>query len=192
MKKKIIIVHQWGSNPKGDWYPWLEKELEKIGYEVLVPSMPNPDEPEIAPWVNELIKDIKEPNENTYFIAHSVGCQAVLRYLSSFESKGNFGGAIFVAPWLTLKNLETEEHTIAKPWLDIPIDFKRVKSHVKKIVCFFSDDDPWVPLENAEEFKKKLGATTIIEKGKGHYTQQEGITQIQQVLDCIKEMAKDK
>ena len=27
--KKVIIVHGWGGNPSGDWFPWLEKKLEE-------------------------------------------------------------------------------------------------------------------------------------------------------------------
>ena len=46
-------------------------------------------------------------------------------------------------------NLNTdEEKEIAKPWLETPIDFAKVKQHTKKFFAVFSDNDDVVPQEN--------------------------------------------
>ena len=50
MKKRVFIVHGWDFNPKMNWYPWLKKELERKGFDVMVPEMPNTSEPEINAW----------------------------------------------------------------------------------------------------------------------------------------------
>jgi len=36
-----------GDGPNNHWYPWLKKELEKKGYDVFVPSLPDTDNPSI-------------------------------------------------------------------------------------------------------------------------------------------------
>src|SRR3989344_2686921 len=43
--KRIIIIHCKGSHPNDIWYPWVKAELEKRGFEVQIPELPNPDEP---------------------------------------------------------------------------------------------------------------------------------------------------
>ena len=69
-----------------------------------------------------------------------------------------------------MNKLETdEEKKIAKPWLERPIDLAKVKKKVKNIRAIFSDNDPFVPLQNVRIFEEKLGAKTHIEKKQGHF-----------------------
>ncbi|MCX6715781.1 MAG: NYN domain-containing protein, partial [Candidatus Taylorbacteria bacterium] len=94
-QKRVVIVHRWSGGPNDDWRPWLKNELEKNGCEVFVPEMPDTEAPIIEKWVNCLSKIVGVPDSNTYFIGHSIGCQAILRYLETVNTL--VGGAIFVA-----------------------------------------------------------------------------------------------
>ncbi len=190
--KRVIIVHRWDGNPKGDWYPWLKKELEKIGFEVIVPGMPNSSEPKIEKWVSHLKKIVGKLDEETYFVGHSIGCQTILRYLEQENFKGKIHGVVFVAGWFKLDNLENEEvKKIAKLWLETSIDFNKVKQRISKLTVFLSTNDPYNCLkENESAFKEKLGAKVIIKKNKGHFTADDGINALPSVVDSIKEMSK--
>ena len=42
----------------------------------------------------------------------------------------------------TIKEEGQEIIEIAKPWMETPIDFEKVRSHTGKVVAVFSDDDP--------------------------------------------------
>jgi len=182
--KRVFIVHGWGGSPKEAWFPWLKKELEQKGYSVTVPSMPDSEEPVIEKWVSHLSKTVGEPNEETYFVGHSIGCQTIMRYLASTNKK--VGGCVFVGGWFTLSELETsEEKTIAKPWLQTSIDFSAIKKTTKKIIAIFSDDDPYVPLENVKMFEKNLQAKTIIEHSKGHMGGESKTFKLQSALDSV-------
>ncbi len=187
--KTIYIIHGWTGTPQNDWLPWLKKELEKRNWKVVVPEMPNTDAPAIEEWISHLQKVVKELDQNVFFVGHSIGCQAVMRYLLT-QDKPKVGGLVCVAGWFTLKNLESEEEQVAKPWLEKPIDFKRVKKAIKKIIAIFSDNDPWVPFtENTSLFKKRLGAKIIKLHHKGHFSQDDGITKeaaiLQATLDLV-------
>ncbi|MFA6183547.1 MAG: alpha/beta hydrolase [Parcubacteria group bacterium] len=171
MQKKIFIIHRWDGAPSKDWLPWIKEELEKKGFEVIVPEMPNTEEPKIEEWVSFLAKLVGKVDENTFFIGHSIGCQTIMRYLETIYPQ-EIGGIIFVAPWFNLINLEDEEsESIAEPWLKSLIDLEKVKNATDNITVFISDNDPFVPLSDKEIFQEKLGAKVIVENNKGHFNQ---------------------
>ncbi len=175
MIKKVYLIHGWEGSPKEPMHLWIKKELTSRGFQVIAPEMPNPEEPNIASWINKLNEICKNPDFNTYFIGHSIGCQAIMRHIEKLPEKIKIRGAIFIAPWINLQGLSEEEENIAKPWLKTPIDFNKVKSHMKNIVTIFSDNDPFVPLSDKEIFRKKLKAKVIVEHDKGHYTQSDNV-----------------
>lgn len=191
MVGRIFIIHGWDGSPDEGWFPWLKKELEERKFQVQVPTMPEPAEPKIGAWVSHLAKVVDDIDENTFFVGHSIGCQTILRYLESLPSDKKVGGAIFVAGWLTLMNMETEEEKeIAQPWLETPIDFKKVKQHTSKLFAIFSDNDNFVPLNNKELFEQKLDAGTAIEHGKGHLSGSDGVEKLVSALNAILEISK--
>lgn len=184
MHKRVFIVHGWGGYPEEGWFPWLKKTLEKQGFEVYVPEMPETNNPTIDAWVSHLSSDVGDADENTILVGHSIGCQTILRYLEQLKDGQKIGGAVFVAGWFTLMNLNEEEKTIAEPWIMTPVDFEKIKAHCKKFIAIFSDDDPDVPLENKEKFMR-LGAKTIVEHAKGHFRGDDGITELPVVLELV-------
>ena len=180
--KKVYLIHGWEGNPENYWFPWLKKELEKRKFKVIVPKMPNPKKPEIKKWINELKKIT--PDKNSYLIGHSVGCQAIMRYLETLSRNSKVGGLIFVAGFFNLPYLKTnEEKKLAKPWLENPINTEKIKKMTDKIVAIFSDNDPHVSLSDLKLFRKKLNAKIIIEDSKGHFS--EGVKELPVVLNEI-------
>lgn len=192
MPKKVIIVHGWSGYPEEGWFPWLKNELESRGFEVVVPQMPRPEEPRINNWVPALSAAIGAPDENTYLVGHSMGCQAIARYLETLPENVRVGGAIFVAGFFKrLTNLEEEEAAsgVAEEWLHTPLDFVKVKSHLSGSVAIFSDNDPYVPPDNQEEFANALGSEIIVEPEKGHFSGSDGVTQLPIALKAVLELA---
>lgn len=192
MAKRAFIIHRWDGLPDGDWYPWLRDELEQKGFKVTVPAMPDTSEPKIGAWVSHLRKIAGQPDEDTYFIGHSIGCQAIMRYLETSNAK--IGGLIFVAGWFHLKNLENEEvEEIAGPWLTTPINFPRIKERTSKITVFLSSNDPFdYSKENEIGFKELLSARVFMETNLGHFTADDGVSKVPAVLKEILRMASIK
>ncbi|MEK7653470.1 MAG: alpha/beta fold hydrolase [Patescibacteria group bacterium] len=183
--KKVVIIHGWGADPNSDWFPWLKGKLEERGFSVFVPAMPNTDNPKIKEWVDFLKDNLSPLDEDTYLIGHSIGCQTIMRYLGSFE-EAKVVGIILVAPWFSLMNLEEGEEEIAKPWLETPIDFEKVKRATENIIALFSDNDSVVPIDNEKKIKEVLGAKTIIYKNKGHFNAEDGVKELPEILEFIK------
>lgn len=195
MNNKVFIIHGWDGYPEEGWFPWLKKELESRGFDMVVPQLPKPDEPRIDPWVGKLKEIVTEPNENTYFVGHSMGNQAIARYLEGLSNEVMVGGAVFVAGFFKrLTNLEDDDvvRDVADEWLKSPIDLKKTKVHLKKSIAIFSDDDPYVPLDNKDDFASILNSKVIIEQNKGHFSGSTGITELPIVLDALLQIAGEK
>jgi predicted alpha/beta hydrolase family esterase len=188
MAKRVIIVHGWDGGPKGDWIPWIKQELEKRDFTVLAPQMPETARPKIEIWVPCLAEIVGNLREDDVFIGHSIGCQTILRFLERLPNFQKADKVILVAPWgVSLSNLdENEEEVIAKPWLETPIGFEKVKQHARSFTAIFSDNDPFVPLEeNSQVFKEKLRVEIIVEKGKGHFLTSDGVSILPALLKII-------
>jgi len=169
--KKIYMIHCWGGNSKENWYPWLKKELEKKDINVSVFDMPNTEYPKIEEWVKYLEKNVENVDGETYFVGYSIGCQTIIRFLEKLHKHKKIGGCFFIAPWFNLINLNNEEMEIAHPWLNSKVDFSRIKDRCDNFTAIFSDNDPYVPVSDAEIFKDKLNAKVITEKNRGHFTE---------------------
>src|SRR5262245_36210298 len=138
--KRVFIVHGWDGHPEEGWFPWLKAELEKKGFAVQVPAMPETKHPKIEPWVATLSQLVGKTDANTYFVGHSIGCQTILRYLAGLPKGSQVGGAVFVAGWFTLSNaLSEKEQEVAKEWVNNPIDTSLVRTVAKQSVAIFSE-----------------------------------------------------
>ena len=188
VKKRVILVHGWGGDSLSDWIPWLKEELENRNFDVISPDMPNTENPKIEEWVNHLNKVIKNPDYNTYFVGHSIGCQAIMRYIEKLPREVKIGGLLFVAGWFNLQNLETEEEiSIAKPWIETLINFNNVYKKVESILVIISDDEPFgFVVENSKMFREKLGAKVFIAKSQGHFNKNKAPLVLNKFLEMSK------
>lgn len=163
--KRAIIVHCWEGTPEYCWYPWVKKELEAKGFEVIVPAFPDTDAPELSAWLPTLQEVIGTPDEDLYLIGHSVGCITIMRYLESLPVDTKIGGVVMVASFTEplgfdeLKNFFTTE-----------IDFEKIKASAKRFVDIYSDNDPFVPVQFAKQLEQKLGAEIILKPGMKHFS----------------------
>jgi hypothetical protein len=189
MNKKIILVHGWGGSSTSEpWFVWLRKECVKNNWELIAPEMPDSENPRMNDWVQKLGEVSSKLDDDTYFIGHSLGCQAIIRYLSTLDEGIVAGGAVFIAPWTKLDEKSIEEEgeesvNIVKSWISEPIDFGKAVIHLKKVVAIFSKNDPYVPLSEKNIFQEKLNAKVIIKENEEHFNKTEEINEILEALE---------
>lgn len=189
--KKVILVHGWDGSPKEPMHKWIKKQAESLGFEVIVPQMPNPEKPQINAWTEKLKEVSGNPDEDTIIIGHSMGCQAVLRYIETLPKSVKIGKCILLAPWMklneaTIKEEGEEALEIAKPWMETPIDWKKIKSHCDNFICIFSDNDPYVSLTNQEIFRERLNPQILILKNRYHFDPGNNIKKLPEILKFLK------
>lgn len=189
VSKRIFIVHHWQGEAQDDWRPWAKTQLEKRGYEVVLLEMPETYNPRIETWVPYLASSVGSVDKETILIGHGIGAQTVLRFLEAIPDGQKAGLAIAVAGWFVLREVgmpTPEEKEIAKPWIETPIDYEKVKEHVGKVVAILSNDDPRVSFaENKKIFEEKLEAQVFEDKGKGHFDEGFDVTELPVLLDVI-------
>ncbi len=177
-----IIIHGCADDSKDKqynkhWIPWIKKELIARGIKTEAPHMPKP----WAPDYNSFKKQFKkyEVDENSVLVGHSCGCAFLVRWLG--ETKNKIKKLILVAPW----KISDKNDEIKKAFYEYPID-RTIKSRVKKIIYFTSDDEEVEGKESLKIFYKALGGKVIDLKGHGHYTLEDMSTnEFQELLDEI-------
>jgi predicted alpha/beta hydrolase family esterase len=157
---KAILLHGTGCTPNSYWFPYIKENLERRGYSVSVPALPEADNPSLDIWLTAALAE--GIDQNTILIGHSSGAALILGVLEKIHVK--IQQAILVAGFY--KPLE-----IGKPELMVKDDYdwEAIKSHCKEFVFINSDNDPWGCTDvMGHEMLDKLGGALIIPKGEGH------------------------
>ena len=71
--------------------------------------------------------------------------------------------------------------------METSIDFEEVRNSLSKLTVFLSSNEPYGFVEeNKKIFEEKLDAKVIILKEKGHFTEEDGIKELPEILEYIK------
>jgi len=189
MEKRVFLIHGWEGYPEEGWRPWLKKELEKKGFRVFVPAMPDTNNPKANKWIPYLAKLVGEPTKNDYFVGHSLGCITILHYLETLKVNQKVGGVILVAGFVNDLEYKGYKGEVSSFFRKI-VNWDKIKQRCDKFVAIHSDNDPWVPLKHNTILREKLGARTIIEHNMGHFSGDDNIFKLPIVLKNILEISK--
>lgn len=163
--KKVVIWHGTQGSPEGNWFRWLEAALQKRGLSVWLPLLPHAEQPSLRDWLDYAKESCPfEIDEETIVIGHSSG--AVLALLLAQESSQKIGAIVCVSVF----------HDNSLGWdanarlFDVPFNWAKIRVSTKRqIVCLHSDDDPYVPLKQAEYVADMIAADMIVIPGQGHF-----------------------
>ena len=175
MIDRIVIVPRWAGGPSNDWYPWALVELArshpKLRVDVL--ELPNRDAPVIDQCVAALETELGTDLSalaSTLLVGHSVGCQALMRYLAQQPSPSDRDAVpnlVCVAGWWTVD----EPWPSIRPWIDTPISLAQLRSNAATITALISDDDPFTKDSRANQatWEQRLDADVRVNVGGKHF-----------------------
>ena len=162
MVKRVLIIHGWESNSREHWFLEEKKRLGQLGYEVVVPDMPNTLHPKKEEWV-KVIRGFN-PDENSILIGHSLGGVAILRYLE--EAINKVGKCIFIATPIRKLGMGYEG---IENFLEDEFNWEKIKENTDKLVVFNQVEDPAVPLQHGKDLANYLNAELVVFKGNDHF-----------------------
>jgi len=181
--KRAIILHGWYGYSDEGWRPWLKTELEKLGYQMMIPQMPDTEKPNMEAWLTKLTEVIGDPDEGLVLIGHSLGCITILRYLERLQDDQKIGGAFLVAGFA--KDLTfSDYHGELANFFQTPVLWDNIKAHCPKFWIINSDDDPYVTGDNHEILVQNLNASGHWEHDKKHMSGDDGVFELDSVLDA--------
>lgn len=180
----VFIIHGAYGNPEENWFPWLKGELEKLDYKVFVPKFPTPENQSLDSWTKVLKNYEKFIDENTIFVGHSIGVAFILRVLEKLDKKVK--ACFFLSGFLSLLGNPIFDN-INKTFIDKKFNWRKIKENCNKFYIFHSDNDPYVPLKEAEIIANKLNIKVILVKNAGHFNEAAGYKKFNLLLDYIKE-----
>ncbi|MDY6789216.1 MAG: alpha/beta hydrolase [Candidatus Nanohaloarchaea archaeon] len=181
---QIFIIHGAYGDPEENWFPWLKEELEDKGHEVSVPEFPTPENQELEVWKERFQPYMEKIGGNTVFVGHSLGPAFILSILEDLELEEPIRACFFVSGFVGKLGIPKFDR-INRSFVDKDFNWERIRKNCKSFYIFHSKDDPYVPLEKAEELAKKLDAGLELIDGAGHFNEESGYTEFKSLLDKI-------
>jgi len=168
--KNALILHGAGNDHTGNWFPWLKSELEKKGYKVWVPDLPNSDVPNLNDWLETIFsnKDWKF-DEESIIVGHSAGATFILRVLEKLPIDIKIRKAVLVsgpAQMGTIPDYFPYKREMVTP----SFNWNKIKNSCEKFYFVCSDNDKYqCGEENSKIFQEHLDGEIILKKGQGHF-----------------------
>ncbi|KKQ96021.1 MAG: Alpha/beta fold family hydrolase [Parcubacteria group bacterium GW2011_GWC2_39_11] len=111
--KNAIILHGTSCNPNSFWQPSIKVFLEKKGYTVWVPALPDTDKPDLKKYL-PLVLRRGQFNKDTVLIGHSSGSPLVLSILENINT--TIHKAILIAGYTKTKNKDDNPLILQKQY----------------------------------------------------------------------------
>lgn len=179
-----FIIHGSFGSPFGNWFPYLRKEIENKGLEVYTPDFPiGVGFQNYENW-SKLLKVYVETvilNENTTIFAHSIAPIFVCKFL--VENKIKVKRLVFVCGFNNYLGINEEYDNVNKTmYFD---NLKDIKNYCNEIVCYYSDNDPYVKYDAEKEFADTIATEQFVINGGGHLNSETGYTEFKELLNYI-------
>lgn len=180
--KTAIILHGTLGSPDGNWFKWLKKELEAEGFTVWLPQLPHAEQPSLREWTAFVQRHCPFAiNPRTLIVGHSSG--AILSLILAQQNPAPVGGVVAVSVFHD-NSLNWEPNSRL---FDVAFDWEVIKAKAKKLLFIHSDNDPYVPLEQAQFVANNCRAEMIVIPSQGHFNleQSDGYTQFPALREIL-------
>ncbi len=165
-KYKYVLLHGWRSSSKTCFFPWLKKELEAEGHEVIALDMPHPLLPDVVEQADYVLSKVKF-DENTILLGHSLGSVVSYRILEKLKTP--IHKLILVAGLIEPK-FRDHDRLLAKYLMSWKFDFEKIKKTVGEIVILEDNNDVIIPDGESNVIKQALGGYNYrLEAEKAHF-----------------------
>lgn len=159
---KAVLFHGKDASPQHFWFPYARRELERRGFEMRVPELPDSHDPAIWTWLPFALQSLTY-DENTMLIGHSTGSALILALLERLERPVQ--RTILVSAFF-----ETRHEGAQYKMLKHAYDWDAIKQNGGEIIVVSSDNDPWGYGESAgRDIADRTGGRFVLIEGQGHF-----------------------
>ena len=180
----VFLAHGSFGKPFENWFPWLEEELSKKEIICTIPSFPTPEHQTYEDWerLMDYYCDIGIVNSETILIGHSCGSVFLVKYL--LKHKIRVAGLITVCGY---NNFHSGNDMMDKlnGSFYINEDSINVRNYANRIISFYSDNDPHIPMEILCNFAENIGAEKVVVNNAGHFNLAAGYDKFDMILNAL-------
>lgn len=178
-----FIVHGSFGNANEHYLPWLKKELEGLGYNVIMPSYPIGGGIQCyKSWKETLDKYKNLINKDTIFVGRSIAPIFIVKYI--LESKLHIKALYSISGFNNAFIDHGEYDAVNKSfYVD---DISAFPEFCDKRICIISENDPFVKLNFLTTFANDIKAEVVNIKDGGHFNTDSGYTKFEKLLELIK------
>jgi len=181
---RVIVVHGTGGSSGGNWFPWIKKELNALGCDVIVPQFPTPEGQSFDAW-HKVFDDINTGQpQHTILIGHSIGAPFVLRVAS--ETNSPYKALFAICPFSQKLGVK-EFDDLNATFVDHNFNWARIKAGATHRACFAGDNDPYVPLSYSTFIAEQIDAQLSVVQNGGHLNAGSGYLSFPALLESVKE-----
>ena len=167
--RNIFIIHGSNGSPQENWFPWLKKELEKLGHRVFAPQFPVPKVPtpgghKLSEWIKTLDGYKPYINGDTIFVAHSRGCVFTYHYLAKIKS--SISATFLIASWINY--IWYPNYKKIDSFHEVPFNWEKTRQGSRYFEVYQSTNDE-IPVSEGKQITKNLNAKLIVIKNSGHF-----------------------
>lgn len=182
--KQVYIVHGYGASPDSHWFPWLKQRLQAQGVKVSVLEMPNSAYPQPDQWQQTLQQQVIHADRNTWFVTHSLGSIAVLRYLADREELSTIGGIVLVSGF----NEHLSNIPELDPFLRPDLDYAKIIKVIHKRMVIAAKNDVVVAAPFSQRLAQRLDAQLVLLPQGGHFLKDDGYSEFPALLDKLERL----
>ncbi|MDV5140288.1 MULTISPECIES: RBBP9/YdeN family alpha/beta hydrolase [Yersiniaceae] len=182
--KRLFIVHGFMAGPDHHWFGWLKKEAELLGMTVHIPAMPDPMAPDETAWLSALQAAVGEPDGDTWFVGHSLGCITILRYLDQQPPGRPAGGVIMVSGFSDAVPALPELEAFTRA----PLDAAQLIRHIPQRIVVASLNDEIVPPALTLRLSQQLNAPFYGLPESGHFLDRDGFSELPLVAGLLRRL----
>lgn len=176
---KVFVIYGTECNENTAWIPWLKNELLKNSIECLVPQLPTPQNQNYKTWCDVLNR--YNISKDDIIVAWSTGAIFSVRYL--YEHNIHVNKLILISGFNNYIGNVHYVDEINKTFF--MKDESMATKIADEIICFKSDDDPFISQIALNSFAKNLGAKIVnISKG-GHFNSKAGYDEFKELYNEI-------
>jgi len=176
---KVIVFYGTDCNENTAWMPWLKHELGVENIDCIIPNLPTPKNQTYKKWAEIAKKIIIE--EDDVVVGWSTGAIFAVRLL--FESKRHVKKLILISGFNNYVGNVPEIDKINKDFFINNLD--DAKTIADEIVCFKSDNDPFISQNALNSFAKELNAKVLNIARGGHFNASAGFLKFEELLKEI-------
>lgn len=164
MIKIVFLPGNGNSNTYDNWFSYIKKELEILAInniEIIAAEFPDTDLARKSYWFSFLKNDLKVDSQ-IILVGHSSEAVAAMRFAQEYPILGSF----LIGAYYTDLNIEKEK---LSGYFSYSWNWRKIRDNQRYISLFASQDDPWIPIEQARYIHKKLACEYHEFKNRGHF-----------------------